>query len=180
MKDMKIMILQVSIHAPARGATITVHIVNIKTKKFQSTHPRGVRRLKLIKPNNITGCFNPRTREGCDQETITDHVYGILVSIHAPARGATLNICRIPLCIQCFNPRTREGCDLTTLFHPIATCVSIHAPARGATLSSQPSPSSSMVSIHAPARGATVPLILSKIAQACFNPRTREGCDARP
>ena len=33
-------------------------------------------------------CFNPRTREGCD-DGVTGIVNGIGVSIHAPVKGAT-------------------------------------------------------------------------------------------
>ena len=36
----------------------------------------------------LDGCFNPRTREGCDHQGC--HVFGLNIS---------------------FNPRTREGCD---------------------------------------------------------------------
>ena len=76
---------------------------------FQSTHPRGVRRrstadsgaASYFNPRTREGCdsdfpevrqkqvsFNPRTREGCD--TYFDvHKWNNIVSIHAPARGAT-------------------------------------------------------------------------------------------
>ena len=79
--------------------------------------------------------FNPRTREGCDkaqQEIFEDqeefqstHPRGVRlgqwgyesysngVSIHAPARGATIAETGIIQFIACFNPRTREGCDST-------------------------------------------------------------------
>ena len=79
---------RVSIHAPARGATCSVHInssglprfnprtregcdpillIYILLKVFQSTHPRGVRPIRPLKLVAI-GSFNPRTREGCDFE----------------------------------------------------------------------------------------------------------------
>ena len=78
----------ISIHAPARGATIRSTKISMH-KKFQSTLPRGERRL------GGSGCpvdryhFNPRSREGSDKG------YAIIanlvaISIHAPARGATL------------------------------------------------------------------------------------------
>ena len=76
---------------------------------FQSTRPRGARR-RLLSSSSFGERFNPRAREGRDQ-------YGLmrdarrLVSIHAPARGAT----HLPV----------MDIDLLT--------VSIHAPARGAT-----------------------------------------------
>ena len=78
---------------------------------FQSTPPRGGRLKDIIK---IAG--------------------GNLVSIHAPARGATFRRTEIFVRVE----------------------VSIHAPARGATPHSPPTlASENEVSIHAPARGAT-------------------------
>ena len=80
--------VDVSIHAPAWGATSGPQPVLRIAQKFQSTHPRGVRR-----PTDggfilrRTG-FNPRTRVGCD---------GILPRYFHPGGG--------------FNPRTRVGCD---------------------------------------------------------------------
>ena len=56
----------VSIHAPARGATPDGDTILSCPHKFQSTPPRGGRRLLLL-------------RFGSD----------LFVSIHAPARGAT-------------------------------------------------------------------------------------------
>ena len=57
----------------------------------------------------------------------------ILVSIHAPTRGATLSM------------MLTFGCSL----------VSIHAPTRGATYKIEERPITPEVSIHAPTRGAT-------------------------
>ena len=60
-------------------------------------------------------CFNPRSREGSDNSDgflYTSHN----VSIHAPAKGATDDVC---FCCQII-------------------CVSIHAPAKGATMTSSP------------------------------------------
>ena len=76
---------------------------------FQSTHPRGVRRAGSPGRSSLR-CFNPRTREGCDPRDggLPDHHP---VSIHAPARGATLPPGRLR----------------------VPGRVSIHAPARGAT-----------------------------------------------
>ena len=58
-----------------------------------------------------------------------------VVSIHAPARGATRVLRDIAVNAQ---------------------AVSIHAPARGATLTDSSARNDAKVSIHAPARGATV------------------------
>ena len=77
---------------------------------FQSTRPRGARRDYLDKGSQV-----------------------YIVSIHAPARGATV------------------------VFSPVSILhiVSIHAPARGATSATCSSNAKITVSIHAPARGAT-------------------------
>ncbi len=77
---------------------------------FQSTPPRGGRRLTTIK-----------------------RAPSLDVSIHAPARGATIKLRA---------STTRPW-------------VSIHAPARGATSRRPDASIVTMVSIHAPARGAT-------------------------
>ena len=59
-----------------------------RARLFQSTHPRGVRRL-------------PRCRQ-----TRRGHV-----SIHAPAWGATPYFFSHTFALSSFNPRTRVGCD---------------------------------------------------------------------
>ena len=100
---------------------------------FQSTHPRGVRRNPSMRYNWPLLCFNPRTRVGCDTELVGIVLDLSIVSIHAPAWGAT------PLLIVCttnqgrFNPRTRVGCDNGTIHLDAISTVSIHAPAWGAT-----------------------------------------------
>ena len=171
------------------------------TRRFQSTHPRGVRLIA-----------------SCERSVHLD------VSIHAPARGATLMPRWLSQQVPSFNPRTREGCDLPLrpcsphmiVFqstHPrgvrhepapsgsAAHGVSIHAPARGATgpagrdgrgggrfQSTHPRGvrrrrqngvrAVRHVSIHAPARGATQRTFWPPQPCCSFNPRTREGCDA--
>ena len=76
-----------------------------------------------------------------------------MVSIHAPARGATKDG-TISERAYSFNPRARAGCDATVYFFLQSCEVSIHAPARGAT-----------------------PGSLVLFSCACFNPRARAGCD---
>ena len=102
--------LPVSIHAPVWGATsshrrcVGPTSFNPRTrvgcdkpcrlapkrKKFQSTHPCGVRQNFIIAPA-VIGCFNPRTRVGCDSRWCFQHWQGF-VSIHAPVWGATRDI----------------------------------------------------------------------------------------
>ena len=65
---------------------------------FQSTRPRGARRQFLTRP-----------------------FLGVLVSIHAPVRGATRRGRTRPASPTRFNPRAREGRDLTRSWY-------LHAP----------------------------------------------------
>ncbi len=77
--------------------------------QFQSTLPRGERRKLQTKSRNKK-CFNPRSREGSDQEITNGEIF-----------------------YQGFNPRSREGSDDMVNSLKIDKEVSIHAPARGAT-----------------------------------------------
>ena len=80
-------LLDVSIHAPARGATGYCPLLSVNY--FVSIHAPA-RGATLGMPPLLSGCR---------------------VSIHAPARGATIHgTYSIPHRV-CFNPRTRTGCD---------------------------------------------------------------------
>ena len=102
---------QVSIHAPARGATMSPAAATA-WKMFQSTPPRGGRQPWLAE---------------ADQR--------VVVSIHAPARGATRGAGdRLMPASPEFQSTPPRGGRLTM---PVDSqgyeVVSIHAPARGAT-----------------------------------------------
>ena len=56
-----------------------------------------------------------------------------MISIHAPARGATIQDDQKVYDDDDFNPRSREGSDLTAIRKFGYPQISIHAPARGAT-----------------------------------------------
>ena len=80
----------------------------------------------------------------------------VLISIHAPARGATYVVSQSLRHDFYFNPRTREGCDVRGLMiAKPSRLISIHAPARGATETIRGKDKNGKISIHAPARGAT-------------------------
>ena len=64
--------------------------VSIESRKgFQFTHPGGVRHTCRRALDSADGCFNSRTREGCDGYLLFELLL-FLVSIHAPGRGATM------------------------------------------------------------------------------------------
>ena len=119
--------------------------------------------------------FNPRAREGRDGGFKPLQLSRVL-SIHAPARGATsapfgsaarnnFQSTRPRGARPCadawtakelaFNPRAREGRDRLRRRRAACAKLSIHAPARGATDSGCHRMHARMLSIHAPARGAT-------------------------
>ena len=124
--------LPVSIHAPAGGATSVSCFACFAPSAFQSTRPQGARH--SFHPNTLTMySFNPRARRGRDLfDDVNDECS--LVSIHAPAGGATSGVfnhdrdCKFqstrpqgarPHCQpsrqtnRCFNPRARRGRDVS-------------------------------------------------------------------
>ena len=98
-----------SIHAPARGATLswsssgTLDVASIHAPARGATLPT----LCLARP---VCCFNPRSRAGSD--TLLAWAFaGMCASIHAPARGATSSAIVVPTPEGRFNPRSRAGSD---------------------------------------------------------------------
>ena len=57
-----------------------------------------------------------------------------MISIHAPARGATTLTCENGIVTINFNPRSRKGSDNFKEDFTMFGFISIHAPARGATM----------------------------------------------
>ena len=82
----------------------------------------------------------------------------LLISIHAPTRGATVDVMATYKDFIDFNPRSHKGSDLFTAFSAVTMSISIHAPTRGATIS---------------------PLICIRFANH-FNPRSHKGSDVNP
>ena len=150
-------IVMVSIHAPARGATclcpVSADIVVV------SIHApaRGATLASSATAFCSSPSFNPRARKGRDRR-FARHLVFAPVSIHAPARGATVTthddreICE-------FQSTRPQGARLAHVLERQARRdVSIHAPARGATPSGR-----------APTRYGS-----------SFNPRARKGRDVLP
>ena len=100
----------ISIHAPARGATLPAH------------RPFLFVLISIHAP-----------ARGATKITLNFAVAGY-ISIHAPARGATHIHCTNTFCKLNFNPRSREGSDGISSHGSEWKRISIHAPARGATI----------------------------------------------
>ena len=77
------------------------------------------------------------------------------VSIHAPARGATNVAAILKGLVEFQSTPPRGGRHVSVDARGTGLDVSIHAPARGATAHSGRGGRGQAVSIHAPARGAT-------------------------
>ena len=100
------------------------------------------------------------------------------VSIHAPAKGATLQQCTLTSRALCFNPRSREGSDAEQ--NAERTCSTSFNPRsrEGSDGESEDGRAGkNYVSIHAPAKGATRFGQRRAVAIWSFNPRSREGSD---
>ncbi len=105
--------ISVSIHAPAWGATPVSRLITLLSA-FQSTLPRGERRISLVLLYSLT-LFQSTLPRGERPLSVPDFSKLQFVSIHAPTGGATSTM---PTRL----PRTR---------------VSIHAPTGGATRSAK-------------------------------------------
>ena len=126
----------------------------------------------------LYGRFNPRAREGRDQRRRRVG-WLFLVSIHAPARGATTTAAFAAESINVSIHAPARGATYIKIERLYRIYVSIHAPARGATGDDVAGAAQHGVSIHAPARGATPLLLASRVSMWSFNPRAREGRDMR-
>ena len=168
----------ISIHAPPRGATIAADTARLATFKFQFTplregrpFPVATRLSRSIDFNSRPSArgdalrvrsrwllpvhFNSRPSARGDKRAWRNDANCVLISIHAPPRGATppAQPQIRTACVFQFTPlregRRRISCACA------ATFISIHAPPRGATYSTIVAGESEQISIHAPPRGAT-------------------------
>ena len=122
--------------------------------------------------------FNPRSHEGSDCKKKWYGAVLILISIHAPTKGATSENSSIIVSFHDFNPRSHEGSDLplrrtyNKLFQFQSTL-----PRRERPKIIRKRCAWSQISIHAPTKGATrlPPSVI--FYELDFNPRSHEGSD---
>ena len=146
----------ISIHAPARGATEKGGAIMAYRIKI-SIHAPARGATPLLTVSRMISCdFNPRSRKGSDGDKGTDDRGCRIISIHAPARGAT----KLPFKIAAASKE-----------------ISIHAPARGATHKPAGSVTGARFQSTLPQgerRGGSAGGI---ICRRYFNPRSRKGSD---
>ena len=146
------MVVIVSTHAPARGAT-EEDDEGVRVFRVSTHAPARGATLTCSPCLPILLSFNPRTRTGCDA-----------------ARGGSQEAGRS------FNPRTRTGCDQCLAGSLVYVPVSTHAPARGAT-SRKPGYTRTVRFQPTHPHGVRPILASSSSSFSSFNPRTRTGCD---
>ena len=147
--------MTISIHAPARGATIHFRYV-LCISLFQSTLPRGERRRKQCTGNQHI-LFQSTLPRGERPELQINLFVSFGFQSTLP-RGERLMVLHFHSIFINFNPRSREGSDIVSVDANTLRVISIHAPARGATCASS----------------------LSCSIAIYFNPRSREGSDRNP
>ena len=121
--------------------------------------------------------FNPRPRAGGDQEigvSLRKHV----ISIHAPAQGATCPAFRLALPAADFNPRPRAGGDCIFILVSPLRLISIPAPAQGATARPRITSATGYFNPR-PRAGGDAPRPAPPPPWAHFNPRPRAGGDSK-
>ena len=124
--------VNISIHAPTRGATHPLFTLEKTPHEFQSTLPREERQSLRDAENRkntfqstlpreerhgiAARClsashFNPRSHERSDEIPVSRKFYPADISIHAPTRGATLTSPQGRR-YSYFNPRSHERSDV--------------------------------------------------------------------
>ncbi len=101
----------ISIHAPQWGATLNRYpMAPAVSRKFQSTHPSGVRRQcdgHAMRPVRIS----IHAPQWGATPAMSDDLLTPIISIHAPQWGATCAMRERRATWRNFNPRTPVGCD---------------------------------------------------------------------
>ena len=147
-------VVVVSIRAPAWGATGSIPAAGVLEWSF-NPRPRVGGDLDSLPTLVFLLSFNPRPRVGGDPAHARVPQRLAVVSIRAPAWGATRATGTAPTPCSSFNPRPRVGGDGGLALVELVLQVSIRAPAWGATHGPRHRDGLVAVSIRAPAWGAT-------------------------
>ena len=146
---------EISIHAPAKGATRLP--MRSSTSRYN---------------------FNPRSREGSDFTTSIG-IPNRSISIHAPAKGATAGKWGNNPARKISIHATAKGATVRHKAGTQALQFQSTLPRRERQHSHADNHYLDAISIHAPAKGATRELAIGRRKPGDFNPRSREGSDVR-
>ena len=124
-------------------------------------------------------CFNPRAREGRDHRRASGDGDRIVVSIHAPVKGATHHRSPRTGVGPGFNPRAREGRDRLARHARRRSPRSFNPRAReGRDLAAARPATDEPMSFNPRAReGRDQRCTMRELQVSSFNPRAREGRD---
>ncbi len=168
----------VSIHAPAWGATLD-HVGLNDLGRVSIHAPAWGATPSPCPGSRSTGCFNPRARVGRDSKPSALSTSLMQFQSTRP-RGARLFSCMFPTPPSWVSIHAPAwGATRPHLQGDHRRRVSIHAPAWGATSDRGCGEERTGVSIHAPAWGATPSPCPGSRQTDCFNPRARVGRDSR-
>ena len=172
----KVLFCNISIHAPAKGATI-VPVIQSNPNTFQSTLPRRERRICYLLHCRRSD-FNPRSREGSDLSQSKQSIQRYLFQSTLPRRERRSWMrSQIRVCIISIHAPAKGATQIIWNYWKIYS-ISIHAPAKGATFLFRYRALGDAISIHAPAKGATHQQRYVVTQLSYFNPRSREGSDS--
>ena len=136
------------------------------------------RKLRASLPTNSEG-FNPRTRTGCDADTC---YYALTHQEFQPTHPHGVrppSLCFFQ-CLDCFNPRTRTGCDRAP-DRPHAPAGRFQPTHPHGVRRLCPKCHERMHEFQPTHPHGVRPFFgLMSVLVACFNPRTRTGCDSEP
>ena len=153
--DKEVMLgIYISIHAPAKGATLLLRLPQPRTQHFNPRSREGSDedgKRRIIAGHN----FNPRSREGSDPDAMMLSKTERTFQSTLPRRERQRYLVQLGNGNFNFNPRSREGSDYGWEVSTVKEYISIHAPAKGATVEDVQDLKQSIISIHAPAKGAT-------------------------
>ena len=106
-------LVRISIHAPHAGCDRSGAPSTARAWNFNPRTREGCDRLRRVDGEGHPH-FNPRTREGCDFKPLAVFHGRLVISIHAPARGATPVYNNFPLRFSISIHAPRMGCDQRT------------------------------------------------------------------
>ncbi len=167
--------INVSIHAPTRGATLILRTFGFRRSLFQSTPPRGGRRMTRFLPQAVSAGFNPRPHAGGDFAQLVTTSALLQFQSTPPRGGRRSAVCRSSR-LRRFNPRPHAGGDTGLKVIGVKPMVSIHAPTRGATRAAV----REAIEIRfqsTPPRGGRPQDLRESGGLRCFNPRPHAGGD---
>ena len=164
----------ISIHAPTRGATWRRLVGLAAQQQFQSTLPQGERRIILDSTRPVV-LFQSTLPQGERPGLRRPFPRYLIISIHAPTRGATVPSSAAFFSVTDFNPRSHKGSDLRRLRYDQCNHNFNPRSHKGSDLGLGATLTGLAISIHAPTRGATSLAVISVSSYAGFQSTLPQG-----